>query len=64
MRLETGVGDWRQEKESGYEMRQETGRAGDRRQCHFPRQIPDLHGTLFLFFFLSITDKMTCSRES
>ena len=32
MRLETGVGDWRKEKESGYEMRQETGRAGDRRQ--------------------------------
>ena len=63
MRLETGVGDWRQEKESGYEMRQETGRAGDRRQCHFPRQIPDLHGTFF-FFFLSINDKMTCSRES
>ena len=25
MRLETGVGDWRQEKESGDEMRQETG---------------------------------------
>ena len=49
MRLETGVGDWRKEKESGYEMRQETGRAGDRRQCHFPRQIPDLHRTLFFF---------------
>ena len=64
MRLETGVGDWRQEKESGYEMRQETGRAGDRRQCHFPRQIPDLHRTLFFFSPLSISDKMTRSRES